>query len=112
MTRRFVRRRPSALYRACQRAAPTLPRRASSRGRTQAIRRILLWSPNYAPDLVGIPPLGTDAAEGLAGRGHIVDVVTAVPNYPERVIHSRYRSALYWNSDVPENSQVVISQER
>jgi colanic acid biosynthesis glycosyl transferase WcaI len=57
--------------------------------------RIVLWTPNYAPELLGIPPLVTDAAEGLARRGHEVDVVTAVPNYPERVIRPEYKGALY-----------------
>jgi colanic acid biosynthesis glycosyl transferase WcaI len=53
--------------------------------------RILLWSPNYAPEPTGIPPLVTDAAEWLAERGHRIEVVTAVPNYPERSIHPEYR---------------------
>lgn len=56
--------------------------------------RLLLWSPNYAPELTGIPPLVTDAAEWLAGRGHDVHVVAAVPNYPERKIHAGYRGRL------------------
>ena len=60
--------------------------------------RILIWSPNYAPELIGIPPLVTSAAEWLAGRGHAVDVVTAMPNYPERVIHDEYRGAVYRSS--------------
>lgn len=58
-------------------------------------RRILIWSPNYAPELIGIPPLVTDAAEWLASRGHRVDVVTAFPNYPERVVHSEYRGRIW-----------------
>ena len=53
--------------------------------------RILVWSPNYAPELIGIPPLVTDACDWLAGRGHVVEVVTALPNYPERTIHPRHR---------------------
>src|SRR4051794_1186771 len=57
--------------------------------------RVLLWSPNYAPEPTGIPPLVTDAAEWLVGRGHYVDVVTAVPNYPERAIHAAYRGVLF-----------------
>jgi colanic acid biosynthesis glycosyl transferase WcaI len=57
--------------------------------------RILIWSPNYAPEPTGIPPLVTDAAEWLVARGHSVDVVTAVPNYPERRIHPEYRGVLF-----------------
>jgi colanic acid biosynthesis glycosyl transferase WcaI len=60
--------------------------------------RILIWSPNYAPEPTGIPPLVTDAAEWLVARGHSVDVVTAVPNYPERHIHPGYRGVL-WRSE-------------
>jgi len=60
--------------------------------------RLLLWSPNYAPEPTGIPPLVTDAAEWLATQGHSVDVVTAVPNYPERQIHPEYRRTL-WRSE-------------
>jgi colanic acid biosynthesis glycosyl transferase WcaI len=62
------------------------------------VASILIWSPNYAPELTGIPPLVTDAAEWLAARGHRVDVVTAVPNYPERLIHPDYRGVL-WRSE-------------
>jgi putative colanic acid biosynthesis glycosyltransferase WcaI len=57
--------------------------------------RILVWSPNYAPELIGIPPLVTEAAEWLAGRGHVVHVVTALPNYPERRIRPGYAGALW-----------------
>ena len=57
--------------------------------------RILIWTPNYAPELTGIPPLVTDAAEWLAGAGHEVHVVTALPNYPERRIYDGYRRTLW-----------------
>ncbi len=67
--------------------------------------RILIWSPNYAPELTGIPPLVTDAAEWLAARGHRVDVVTPMPNYPERRIHDGYRGRL-WLTE--RRSDVVV----
>lgn len=57
--------------------------------------RIVVWSPNYAPEPTGLPPLVTDACEWLAGRGHRVDVVTAMPNYPTRRIDRAYRGALW-----------------
>jgi colanic acid biosynthesis glycosyl transferase WcaI len=59
------------------------------------VKRILIWSPNYAPEPTGIPPLVTDAAEWLVARGHSVDVVTGLPNYPERRIHPEYRGVLF-----------------
>jgi colanic acid biosynthesis glycosyl transferase WcaI len=58
------------------------------------LSRILVWSPNYAPELTGIPPLVTDACDWLAARGHTVEVVTAHPNYPEREIAPGYRGSL------------------
>ena len=57
--------------------------------------RVLVWSPNYAPEYMGIPPLVTDAAEWLTERSHDVNVVTAMPNYPARVIHPQYRGRLW-----------------
>jgi len=63
------------------------------------VSRILVWSPNYAPELTGIPPLVTDACRWLAARGHMVEVVTAFPNYPQRRIDSAYRGSL-WRSEV------------
>src|SRR5947208_8853013 len=59
------------------------------------MRRVLIWTPNYSPEPTGIPPLVTDAAEWLVTRSHSVDVVTAVPNYPERRIRSDYRGAVF-----------------
>jgi colanic acid biosynthesis glycosyl transferase WcaI len=56
--------------------------------------RIVFWTPNYAPELIGIAPLVTDACTWLAGRGNDVQVVTAMPNYPEREIRPPYRGRL------------------
>ncbi len=57
--------------------------------------RILIYSYNYHPEPIGIAPLMTELAEGLAARGHQVRVVTAMPNYPDRSIHPDYRGRLY-----------------
>ncbi|WGV26185.1 glycosyltransferase family 4 protein [Halotia branconii] len=59
--------------------------------------RILIYSYNYYPEPIGIAPLMTELAEGLAKRGHEVRVVTAMPNYPERQIYEGYRGKLYLN---------------
>ncbi|MEO0455907.1 MAG: glycosyltransferase family 4 protein [Cyanobacteria bacterium P01_A01_bin.114] len=59
--------------------------------------RILIYSYNYHPEPIGIAPLMTELAEGLAQRGHEVRVVTAMPNYPERRIYPDYRGQLYCN---------------
>lgn len=57
--------------------------------------KILIYSYNYAPEPIGIAPLMTELAEGLAARGHEVRVLTGMPNYPERQIHPPYRGKLY-----------------
>lgn len=67
--------------------------------------RILIWSPNYAPEPTGIPPLVTDACEWLAARGHEIEVVTALPNYPWRRIDPAYRGNL-WRSEVLDGVEV------
>ena len=57
--------------------------------------QILLYTCNYHPEPIGIAPLMTELAEGLARCGHSVRVVTAMPNYPEREIYPGYRGRLY-----------------
>lgn len=57
--------------------------------------RILIYSYNYHPEPIGIAPLMTELAEGLAARGHEVRVVTGMPNYPERRIYEGYRGKWY-----------------
>jgi colanic acid biosynthesis glycosyl transferase WcaI len=58
------------------------------------VTRIAIWSPNYAPELIGIPPLVTELAQDLVMAGHRVEVFTAMPNYPERRIQQAYRGRL------------------
>lgn len=67
--------------------------------------RIVVWSPNYMPELTGIPPLVTDACRWLAARGHQVEVVTALPNYPQRRIYPAYQGSL-WRSEVLDGVRV------
>ena len=57
--------------------------------------RVLIYSYNYYPEPIGIAPLMTELAEGLAKRGHEVRVITAMPNYPQREIYEQYRGKLY-----------------
>lgn len=57
--------------------------------------KILIYSYNYHPEPIGIAPLMTELAEGLARRGHEVRVLTGMPNYPERRIYEGYRGKLY-----------------
>jgi colanic acid biosynthesis glycosyl transferase WcaI len=68
--------------------------------------RILIYSYNYAPEPIGIAPLMTELAEGLAKRGHKVRVVTGMPNYPERRIYAGYRRKL-WITERSGNGVVI-----
>ena len=57
--------------------------------------RILIYSYNYHPEPIGIAPLMTELAEGMASRGHKVRVITAMPNYPQRRIYAEYQGKIY-----------------
>jgi colanic acid biosynthesis glycosyl transferase WcaI len=59
--------------------------------------RILIYAYNYAPEPIGIAPLMTELAEGLAKRGHEVRVITGMPNYPQRQVYEEYRGKVYCN---------------
>ncbi|HAX79968.1 MAG TPA: colanic acid biosynthesis glycosyltransferase WcaI [Cyanobacteria bacterium UBA11372] len=68
--------------------------------------RILIYSYNYAPEPIGIAPLMTELAEGLAKRGHTIRVVTGMPNYPQRRIYPEYQRQL-WITERSETGVVV-----
>lgn len=57
--------------------------------------RILIYSYNYHPEPIGIAPLMTELAEGLAKNGHELRVLTAMPWYPESKIYPQYRGKIY-----------------
>lgn len=57
--------------------------------------RILIYSYNYHPEPIGIAPLMTELAEGMAKKGHKVRVITAMPNYPERKIYAPYKGKFF-----------------
>ncbi|MGB7361810.1 MAG: glycosyltransferase [Rhodococcus sp. (in: high G+C Gram-positive bacteria)] len=52
--------------------------------------RITILGINYAPETTGIAPYTTALAEGLASRGHRIDVVTGMPHYPQWQIADGY----------------------
>ncbi|ACB53344.1 glycosyl transferase, group 1 [Crocosphaera subtropica ATCC 51142] len=78
--------------------------------------RILIYSYNYHPEPIGIAPLMTELAEGLAKKGHTVRVVTAMPWYPNSEISPDYRGKLYLteerNGVKIQRSFVWISRQR
>jgi colanic acid biosynthesis glycosyl transferase WcaI len=61
--------------------------------------RILIYSYNYYPEPIGIAPLMTELAEGLAKKGHDVRVLTAMPWYPDSQIHPHYQGKLYYTEE-------------
>jgi colanic acid biosynthesis glycosyl transferase WcaI len=69
--------------------------------------RILIYSYNYYPEPIGIAPLMTELAEGLAARGHEVRVVTGMPNYPQRQIYPEYQGKVFCTE---ERNGVVIQR--
>ncbi|MEM7583406.1 MAG: glycosyltransferase [Acidobacteriota bacterium] len=56
--------------------------------------KILLLSPNFAPERTGIGVSATDTARALQRLGHEVSVLTSVPYYPEWQVPERYRRKL------------------
>lgn len=56
---------------------------------------ILIYSYNYYPEPIGIAPLMTELAEGLVEQGHKVEVITGMPNYPQRQIYDGYQGKWY-----------------
>lgn len=67
----------------------------NNKGKKTKKMQILLYSYNYYPEPIGIAPLMTELAEGLAKKGHDVRVLTAMPWYPESQIHPHYQGKLY-----------------
>ena len=53
--------------------------------------RILVISPNYAPEKTGSGKYTADLAEWLVARGHEVHAFVGPPHYPEWVVHAGYR---------------------
>ncbi|MEM8637931.1 MAG: glycosyltransferase family 4 protein [Cyanobacteria bacterium P01_G01_bin.54] len=80
--------------------------------------RILIYSYNYAPEPIGIGPLMTELAEGLAAQGHQIRVVTAFPWYPvqEKFLHYDRFRRLYLterrNNILLQRCQVYRSKRR
>jgi colanic acid biosynthesis glycosyl transferase WcaI len=53
--------------------------------------RVLIFTQHFAPEITAGRVRTQAFAEGLAARGHEVDVVCAVPNHPEGVVRPGYR---------------------
>jgi glycosyltransferase involved in cell wall biosynthesis len=53
--------------------------------------RVLLLSQHFAPEVTAASVRLAPLAEGLAARGHEVEVVCEVPNHPEGIVRDGYR---------------------
>ncbi len=71
--------------------------------------RILVYGLNYLPELTGIGKYTGEMCEWLAGRGHGVHAVCAVPYYPEWQVPEAYRAGLYRTE---ERNGVTIHRSR
>lgn len=66
----------------------------------RCIMRILIYDINYAPELTGVGKYTGDVGTWLAGQGHTVDVITALPYYPEWEIHRSYRRKWWFTETI------------
>jgi colanic acid biosynthesis glycosyl transferase WcaI len=57
--------------------------------------RLLVYGINYLPELTGTGKYSGEMCQWLAGRGHQVHAVTAVPYYPHWRVQDAYRGGLY-----------------
>jgi colanic acid biosynthesis glycosyl transferase WcaI len=53
--------------------------------------RLLIYGINYYPEVIGIGKYTAEMSEWLAERGHQVEVITAMPYYPEWKTHKDYK---------------------
>lgn len=63
--------------------------------------RILIYGPNFAPELTGIGKYTGEMAEWLADDNHIVEVITAPPFYPEWKLHKKFKNN--WSTEFVRN---------
>jgi colanic acid biosynthesis glycosyl transferase WcaI len=57
--------------------------------------KILIYSLNYAPEIIGIGKYNSELADWLIGCGHEVQVICAPPYYPSWKVKSGYSSWVY-----------------
>lgn len=67
--------------------------------------KILLYSPNFSPELTGIGKYNGEFVQWLAKNDHFVSIVTAPAYYPE---WQRHQGFINWWSKVKESEQVII----
>ena len=69
--------------------------------------RILIYSLNFFPELIGIGKFSGEMAEFLESRGHSVHVITSPPYYPNWSVNERYSAWKYCSEQI---SQIVVNR--
>jgi colanic acid biosynthesis glycosyl transferase WcaI len=67
--------------------------------------RIIIYSLNYAPEIIGIGKYNSELANWLTERGHEVQVICAPPYYPSWKVKSGYSAWLY-RQELRENTWI------
>lgn len=62
--------------------------------------KILIFGINYTPELTGIGKYTGEMGSWLAAHGHEVQVVTAMPYYPEWEVHPAYRGKRWFTEEI------------
>jgi len=62
--------------------------------------RILIYSLNFPPELTGVGKYSGELADWLAGKGHEIRVVTAMPYYPNWKIFQNYSGKYYMREKI------------
>lgn len=61
--------------------------------------KIIIYGINYAPELTGIGKYTGEVAEWLAAHGHSVEVITAMPYYPEWKVNESYQGKRWFTEE-------------
>jgi glycosyltransferase involved in cell wall biosynthesis len=64
------------------------------RMRGKRTMRVLIFSQHFTPEITAARSRVAPIAEILAARGHEVEVLTALPNHPQGIVHDGYRGKL------------------
>lgn len=62
--------------------------------------KILVYGINYYPELTGIGKYTGEMCEWLASESHDVEVITAMPYYPEWQVHPAYRDRWWFTENI------------
>lgn len=67
--------------------------------------KILVYGINYYPELTGIGKYTGEMCEWLAARGHHVEVITAMPYYPQWTVLPEYKKK-WWGNEIIKGVKV------